>query len=269
MTKAAVAKAWTLTEWQDGSFHSARNFFDDFPGSAIDTSKWTVYDRDGDDVNGDVNVVRPANATLSGGNLNILAEYIAGGVTGSDTTSGDATRYYATAQLATKKSWRYGRFEARVKTAGGAGIGPLFWMLGDGWKASQPFTANTPEHNWPANTGGWWEIDIMEFGGGSRTVATCAAHVNTSNVLGCALPFDANTRYMVYRMDWQPTYLRWYVDAEDGNGFVLLREITDTSNIPTNPGYLICHCEMGGYYGTPTSGDYPLTTMFDYVRVTQ
>jgi beta-glucanase (GH16 family) len=250
-------------------YHGQPPLFDDFLGSSVDNSKWNVYNRDGDRINGDPNVVRPGNVTVSGGNLNILSSFSSGAYVGhtSEDPTNDITRDYACAQLASRQSWLYGTFDARVMTAGGVGTGPLFWMLGDGWKATQPFTANTPEANWPSNTGGWWEIDIMEFSGGSRTVNNCAAHCNTSDVLGVTLPFDANTRFMVYRLDWRPGWLRWYVNAEDGNGFVLLREITDTAKIPTNPGYVQCHVELGSFYGAVSSGNYPLTTQYDYVRV--
>lgn len=243
--------------------------FDTFNGSSVDTSIWTVYNRDGDRVNGDVNVVRPQNAVVSGGALGILVQYSSGAYPGYDSADNTTiTRDYASAQIASKQSWLYGTFDARIKTAGGAGVGPLFWMLGDGWKASQPTTANVAGHNWPADTGGWWEIDIMEFPAGTRTSNHCAAHVNTSNTTDAALPFNANSRYMVYRLDWRAGWLRWYVDAEDGNGFVLLNEITTSSNIPTTPGYIMCHAELDPYYGTQTPGDYPVTVLFDWVRVT-
>jgi beta-glucanase (GH16 family) len=248
--------------------HAGTVFFDDFSGSSVNASKWEVYDRDSDLANSEDNAVRPQNATLSGGVLSILSEYIPAGITAHDSIAGDRTVFYASAQIATKDTFLYGTFDARIKPAGGTGIWPLFWMLGHAWQASQPFTANTPEHNWPEMTQGWWEIDIMEFLGGTRTSNNCAAHVNSSNTQQVALPFNATSRFMVYRLVWQPTYLRWYVDAEDGNGFVLLREITDTNYIPTNPGYLICHVAVGGAGGEPDSATFPLTSQYDYVRVT-
>jgi beta-glucanase (GH16 family) len=245
-------------------------FFDDFPNSSVDSSKWEVYDRDGDRVNSELNVVRPANAQVSGGILSILAQYSLNAYSGYDAADNTSiTRSYATAQIATKQTFLYGTFEARIKAASAAGTWPLFWMLGYGWQASQPTTANVAGHNWPAVTGGWWEIDIMEFGNGTRTANNTAAHVNSSNVQEVALSYNASSRYIVYRLEWQPTYLRWSVDYEDGTGFHELRTLTDTNHIPTNAGYLICHTAIGGFGGTPNSADYPDSSLYDWVKVTQ
>jgi beta-glucanase (GH16 family) len=245
-------------------------FFDDFTGSTVNLAKWDVYNRDGDRANSELNVVQPANAVVSGGTLAVLAQYSLNGYSGYDSADNTSiTRSYATAQIATKQTFLYGTFEARIKAASAAGTWPLFWMLGYGWQASQPTTANVAGHNWPAVTGGWWEIDIMEFGNGTRTANNTAAHVNSSNVSEVALSYNASSRFIVYRLEWQPTYLRWSVDYEDGTGFHLLRELTDTNHIPTNAGYLICHTAIGGFGGTPNSADYPDNSYYDWVRVTQ
>jgi beta-glucanase (GH16 family) len=244
-------------------------FFDDFSGTQVDLSKWENYNRDSDLANSELNAVRPQNAIVSGGVLTILHEHIPEGITATDSIAGSRTVYYATAQLATKQTFLYGTFEARVKPGDAAGTWPLVWLLGSGWQASQPFTANTPEHQWPNNTGGWWEIDSMEFLNGTRTANNTAAHVNSSNTQEVSLSVNASSQYIVYRLEWQPTYLRWSVDYEDGGGFQVLRTLTDTNHIPTNPGYLIVHTAIGGAGGTPNPADYPDSSLYDWVRVTQ
>jgi beta-glucanase (GH16 family) len=255
-------------------FVETGEFFDDFSGSSVDATKWTVYDRDGDRANTELNVVRPANVVVSGGSLGILAEYSLDAFSGYDSADDTTiTRSYATAQIATKRTFLYGTFDARIKPCGAAGTWPLFWMLGASWQASQPYTANVAGHQWPQMETGWWEIDIMEFLNGTRTANNCAAHVKVgsganSSVQEVALPFNATSRFMVYRLVWAADKLEWWLDAEDGNGFVLLRSLTDTNHIPTNAGYMICHTAIGGAGGTPDSGDYPDTSLYDYVRWT-
>jgi beta-glucanase (GH16 family) len=251
------------------------SFFDDFSGSSVDTSKWEVYDRDGDRLNEELNVVRPANAVVSGGTLKIVSEYSLNAFEGYDAADDTTeTRSYATAQIATKQTFLYGTFDARVKADPATGTWPLFWMLGHAWQASQPTTANVAGADWPQMETGWWEIDIMEFLGGTRTANNCAAHVRSSGSVGNSsvaeynLPFNATSRFMVYRLVWASDKLEWWLDAEDGNGFVLMRSLTAADRIPTNAGYLICHTAIGGQGGAPDSGDYPSQSEYDWVRVT-
>ena len=112
----------------------AGGFRDEFTGSSLNTDIWLPYDRDGDRVNGDPNVVRPDHIIVSGGQCGILNTYSAGAYVGTDAFEADITRDYASGQMATRGSWLYGDFEASIRTAGGAGTGALFWMLGDAWK---------------------------------------------------------------------------------------------------------------------------------------
>lgn len=245
-------------------------FFDDFSGSSVDSSKWEVYDRDGDRANSELNVVRPANAVVSGGKLAIVSEYDLDAFSGYDAEDETfETRSYATAQIATKQTFLYGIFEARIKADPATGTWPLFWMLGHAWQASQPTTANVAGHDWPDMAGGWWEIDIMEFLGGTRTSNNCAAHVNTSNADEVALGVSASSQFITYRLEWRADKLEWSVDTAGAGTFSVLKTITDTNYIPTNPGYLICHTAIGGAGGAPDSGDYPSQSEYDYVRVLQ
>ena len=39
------------------------------------------------------------------------------------------------------------------------------------------------------------------------------------------LPFDATTRFAVYRLEWTQGALIWSVDAEDGKGFRTLHSV--------------------------------------------
>ena len=162
----------------------------------------------------------------------------------------------------------YGTVEVRAKIPGGIGVWPCIWMLGFEWQASQPFTANTPGHNWPH--AGWSEVDIAEFMNNSRTTVNNQVHFESANVgPGIKnLPFDATTRFMVYRLQWAAGSMIWSVDAEDGNGFRTLSSLSGSS-VPNVAMYVILHAAIGGFAGTPNPSTYPQTFQVDYVRITQ
>jgi beta-glucanase (GH16 family) len=107
-------------------------------------------------------------------------------------------------------------------------------MLGFEWQASQPRTANTPEHRWP--NAGWCEIDIAEFWQKDRRKVNTTVHYNKHGGLHLKeLSFDATTQFAVYRLGWTQAALIWSVDAEDGKGFRKLYSVRGQDAFPTCP----------------------------------
>lgn len=243
-------------------------FFDDFLGSAVDPAKWTVLDRLSDQVNGELNCVIPENVSVSGGLLSGVSKF-------EDRLCGDSVeppkmmRYTSWHIQQATAPFRYGTIEVRAKIPGGIGIWPCIWMLGFEWQASQPFTANTPEHRWPQ--GGWGEIDIAEFMTNQRTTVNNQVHFGSANVgPGIVnLGFNATSRFAVYRLQWTAGSMIWSVDAEDGRGFQTTSSLSG-SNVPNVPMYVVINAAIGGIGGgNPDPSTYPLTFQVDYVRITQ
>ena len=242
--------------------------FDDFLGSSIDTTKWTVFDRISDQSNGELNCCVSANVSMSGGMLLGTSKH-------EDHSCGDSqqapvTEHYTSWQIQQKTApFRYGTVEVRAKPPGGTGIWPVIWMLGEKWQSSQPATANIPGANWPS--GGWCEIDIAEFWQNARSRVNSTVHFNTpGGIHEQPLPFDATTRYMVYRLQWSQNSLIWSVDAEDGSGYRTLRSVTGAGNVPDVPMYVVINAAVGGNGGgTPNPSTFPQTFSVDWVRVTQ
>ena len=58
-------------------------FFDDFVGTSVDSSKWTVVNRISDQANGELNCCVPANVSVSGGLLRGVSKF-------EDYTCGDS-----------------------------------------------------------------------------------------------------------------------------------------------------------------------------------
>jgi beta-glucanase (GH16 family) len=230
-----------------------------------DLSKWQVYEGDGCNVgncnfgNAELQVYRAANATVTGGFLNIATRY-------ENSVEGGRTYNYTSAKLQSKtasgalQTFKYGRIEARMKLPSAQGIWPAFWMLAD-------------PGNWPY-TG---EIDIME-----------AKHKNPKSVAG-TIHYDAggwhytgreysgtvdlSADFHVYTIEWGPDQIKWFVD---GTLYHTASPATTFGNswpFNTNNYYLILNTAVGGP-GTPFTGntapvpaDYPTTTQVDYVRV--
>jgi beta-glucanase (GH16 family) len=243
-------------------------FFDDFLGTSIDSTKWTVLDRLSDQANHEVNCVGPENVSVKDGLLEGVSRY-------EDRRCGDSlespkTMHYTSWQIQqATQPFLYGTIEVRAKAPGGVGTWPTIWMLGFEWQASQPYTANTPRHRGPKV--GWCEIDIAEFWQGGRRQVNTTVHYNKPGGLHIQeLPFDATTRFMIYRLEWTRGSLIWSVNAEDGRGFRTLYSVRGSRRVPKVPMYLVIHTAIGGFGGgKPDPSTFPQTFQVDYVRVTQ
>jgi beta-glucanase (GH16 family) len=242
--------------------------FDDFDGTSVDPDTWIVLDRISDQANGEVNCVGPENVAVADGVLEIVTRF-------EDRSCGDSledarTMRYTSGQIQQAAApFLYGTVEVRAKLPGGIGAWPAIWMLGFEWQESQPSTANVEGHRWPE--GGWGEIDIAEFMQNEREEVNTVVHYGTFGGTHLqSLPFDATTRFMVYRLQWTPEELVWSVDAEDGEGFRELRSVTGADSVPNVPMYLVIHTAVGGIGGgDPDPASFPQTFEVDYARITQ
>ena len=238
---------------------------DEFSGSSVDLTTWAVLNRPGDLANSEVDGVIPANVRESGGLALIDTKF-------EDVTFGPDTYHYTTGQIEQKVvSFFYGDVQVRAKIPGGTGTWPCIWMVGYKWQPTQESgTTVVPGSDWPND--GWWECDIAEFMSGHRTLVNNALHFITANRGGSgekSLPYNATSRYMVYRLVWTPTSMTWMVDPEDGSGWQTTLTFTGVAgtDIPNTPGYVVLSCAVGGFGGVPDSATFPVTFEIDYVRI--
>ena len=195
---------------------------------------------------------RAENASLDGaGNLAIVA--IEERVGGSD---------YTSARLNTQGIFdqAYGSFEARIQLPRGQGIWPAFWMLG----------ADFDDVGWPQ----CGEIDIMEYRGQQPWIVHGSLHgpgysagnaVTEEYVLpGTGDFFDD---FHLFRVDWTPTDIAWFVDGE----LYQYRQLDELpgENVYDNPFFLILNLAVGGtFVGSPDeTTTFPQTMLVDFVRV--
>ena len=186
---------------------------DEFNGNSLNTGNWT-YEYGGSDGGGWGNnelqcyTDKGDNVYVSDGTLKIKAKREDYG--GCRYTSGRL-------KTAGKKSFKYGKMEARIRVHGGNqdGVWPAFWMMGDD---GQP---------WPS----CGELDIMEHANG-RNYVEGTIHWN-ENGLQSQVGYNhvfwgsyANNRYYwfdnndsngitawhTYGVTWDDSCIKWYVD---------------------------------------------------------
>ena len=161
-----------------------------------------------------------------------------------------------------KRSFQYGRIEARMKLPQTQGIWPAFWMLGN----------NLGSVGWP-NSG---EIDIMEHVGFEPTVTHGAIHgpgySGATPFMGTHyLPHSADAAYHVYAVEWNANEIAWFVD---GTRFYSVSKATVQTRgnwVFDQPFWLLLNIAVGGTWpGSPDGGSvFPQRLYVDYVRVYQ
>jgi beta-glucanase (GH16 family) len=229
---------------------------DEFDGHTLDPSKWgfEVNARGGG--NNELQYYVTNNVRVRNGLLSIEArrEHYAGP---------EGARDYTSSRIRTrfKGDWTYGRFDIRAKLPKGKGIWPAIWML------------PTDQHygGWP-NSG---EIDIMELLGHEPNKVHGTLHYGDT-VKGHASQGASymlaqgsfSDNYHVFRLDWEPGEMRWYVDDH------LYQTQTNwhTSAFPApfdQRFHLLLNLAVGGNWpGKPDSTTvFPQAMIVDYVRV--
>lgn len=170
-----------------------------------------------------------------------------------------------------KKEFLYGRFEIRAKIPVAGGSWPAIWTLGR-------------DMEWPSNG----EIDIMEYyriNGIPHILANAAWGTDQryhAQWASKAIPFtrfiakdaDWASKFHIWRMDWDETAIKLYLDDELLNEIPLSQTINGSLGNHKNPfiqpHYLLLNLAIGGQNGgDPDVSAFPLRYEIDYVRVYQ
>ncbi|MBW8002758.1 MAG: family 16 glycosylhydrolase [Planctomycetes bacterium] len=242
---------------------------DEFNGSSLNTSDWTVALGNGSGGwgNNELQYYRSQNVSVSGGNLILETR---------EQTYGSCwygSCEYTSGKIHTrdKQYFLYGKIEARAKVPTGYGMWPAFWMM--------------PQF---AVYGGWaasGEIDIMEtkndtdyIGAAIHYGGAWPANTYSSNSYSPG-GVDFSDAFHIFTIEWEPDAIRWYVD---GN----LYYTRTSSQWYTNaaPGnsrapfdedfYIILNAAIGGRYPgceAPSciTASLPQQFLIDWVRVYQ
>lgn len=248
-----------------------QTFSDNFPGSTLNTNNWipqATWTQNGQlypSPNYNPSPYTPDCYYVPGnqyvyGNLDTLFAQ-----SGSNDPPGGSSGNlpYSSAWLATKNFQQtYGYFECTMDASITQGDDTAFWMLN--------------RNSWPP------EIDVAELPGapsvywGSGGPYSAQGYGLDEALHGSSgtdgdwysFPSGQNSgwAYHTYGVDWEPTYMSWYVD---GN---LIYTTTDTSNIPNVPMYMIVSMQIesdlsgGDWFGQAGNGSWPIYTYVSSVN---
>ena len=211
---------------------------DEFDGDKVDESIWNYNIGGNGWGNNELQYYtnRPENIRLINGCLEIEAR-----------KENYENREYTSARIYSKgkKSFLYGKMEARIKFPGGKGTWPAFWMMGE-------------SGNWPK----CGEIDIIEHIGSQDARASFALHTQEKNGMNgknwhSTHFFDhpLSNDFHVYGVEWcqeekdGKDCIHFLVDGEV-YATVWESMIDDTVSWPfCQPHYFILNCAIGGNMG--------------------
>ena len=166
--------------------------------------------------------------------------------------------HYTSARMKTqgKQNFTYGRMEARIALPAKQGTWPAFWMLG----------SDISTVGWPASG----EIDIMEQINTVNTVYG-SAHWRADNGSQADYSQSINTNvpdYHLYAVEWDPNYIRWFVDGTQYNVMQITNGMGGTDEFQ-KPFFLLLNMAVGGNWPgfTIDDGALPAKMYVDYVRV--
>ena len=161
-----------------------------------------------------------------------------------------------------KRTFQYGRIEARLKLPQTQGIWPAFWMLG----------SNIGQVGWPTSG----ELDIMEHVGFEPQTTHGAAHGpnysgNTPFSGTYFLNENVNVNYHVYAIEWDTNTVRWFVDGTQFYSMTRSQVQSYGAWVFDQPFFILLNVAVGGNWpGSPDgSSTFPQRMYVDYVRVYQ
>ncbi len=242
------------------------SFFDDFNGSALDTSKWLTQ-RTADSGFGDGTscfVDTPDNVSVSDGTLKLTSRREAAPFT-CDSPLGSFDTQYTSGMVSTwgRFSQTYGRFEirARISAADAKGLQSSLWLWPDDASRYGPHPASG-------------EIDIAEMFSAFPDRAVPYIHYNPAG----PDPNMTNTNCLIsnlgafhkYVAEWTPSSIKIIYDGET----CLIDHWNPAAPLtrpePFDHPFLIALTQglgIGGNAFDPATTPLPATTEIDYVRV--
>ena len=175
-------------------------FEDDFNSGKLDKSVWSVSNQ-GLNWNNEDQAYTPDNVSVENGKLILTArrESWKGLSLRADNPGITVSAEYTSGEVNSNLSWKYGRFEAKIKVSSTKGILSAFWM--------------TPvDGTWPP------EIDIVEVLGHDPFTAYFTNHygVQSSHKMNngkFTSRDDLSKDFHIYSVEWDKDSIRWFIDG--------------------------------------------------------
>jgi beta-glucanase (GH16 family) len=264
---AIAAVTGSNTAWADGW---KLVFQDEFNQQALDTAAWYtrfIYNNGTlDHFNDEKQRYRDnGNHVLKDGILNLIAK------------APDSSGLYPSGMIRSRRTFRYGYLEARMKLPPGRGLFPAFWLNSD-------YDENG-KTDWPP------EIDIMEFAPNGVTEFTNMVHSNVAlsqpNTQGGRWYYrdtNFNSQWNFYRApadmtrDWHTYGMLW--DWDNSISMYLDGRLLWSRQYQWRykdgrtaaPAHILINLAVGGSWagqGGIDSSAFPASLQVDYVRLCQ
>lgn len=229
---------------------------DEFDNSSLNSQNWSVETNI--HVNNELQVYTSSgNYAIDNGVLTITCKKV---------NNDGAYGSYTSARLNSwgKKSFTYGRVEARLRLPKGKGTWPAFWMLGDniGTGTSWPKCGETDIMEYVGYDPQWVQgsLHSQDFSGGNSKHGRY--QLSASNDEG---------EWHTYGVIWQPDKISFYVDDYTQPYYTYNAPAVKTeNNWPYDkPFFVLLNLAFGGDWGGATGIDKTLDNMkfdVDYVR---
>ena len=236
-------------------------FEDSFYGDSLNAENWSC--EIGNVRNNELQFYRSQNVSVEDGKLVITAK--------RETHLNKAwTSGSITGQL--KKSWLYGRFEAKIKFPNVVGAFGAFWTLGaNHWieynADDDPTTANSrPEGSvtWPQ----CGEIDITEtIPGNANTAQANLWNYSGGSMGGGRSASMVSSDRHIYAMEWTSEYIAMSLDGVEYKRWTFSDYTSTQVQAYHLAQYIILNLAVGASGGTPADSTNEMKMYVDWVRV--
>lgn len=236
-------------------------FEDSFNEDTLNSANWSC--EIGNVRNNESQFYRSQNVSVEDGKLVITAKRETH--LNKSWTSGSIT-----GQL--KKSWLYGRFEAKIKFPNVVGAFGAFWTLGaNHWIEYNSDDDSTTANSNPTGSVSWptcGEIDIVETIPGNATSAQANLwkYGGGSFGTGRSAPMTSSD-WHIYAMEWTSEYIAMLLDGVEYKRYTFSDYSSSDVQAYHLAQYIILNLAVGASGGTPADSTNEMKMYIDWVRV--
>lgn len=230
-------------------------FFDDF--NSFDSAMWMHEIGIVRNSSSELQCYRAENVSVENSCLVLTAKRESYG--GRNWTSGSITGQ-------TLQSFKYGRFEARIKFPNVAGAFGAFWMMGSNFWKGYVDGGRSTNHGtfWPA----CGEIDINETIPGNATTAQGNMWTYTGGSMGTGRSGSIiSSDWNIYACEWTSEYVAVFVNGTEYKRWTFSDYPSSDVQAYQLPFYMILNLAVGASGGTPASSTSEMKMYVDWVRV--
>ncbi len=245
---------------------------DEFDKPTIDTAVWTF----------DTGVGNPdgwgnAEAEYYTNGSNFTVENGVGVLWAKHESKGNKSYTSCRMKTKAKKEFKYGYFEAKIKTPKGRGLWPAFWTLGsDIDVATWPSCGEVELYEQRTGPQTYPDAKGVQYPGDNLFVQTC----HYSSVYGQVSPvYNTNPTgysnclcdsFHLYAIEWDSTKITYYFDGKQSWQYTNINLASNKKSFH-QPHFFIANIAVGGnYQGNNIDNTiFPQKMSIDYVRVYQ